>query len=286
MSLQKASIAIAILCISLISIHAAEPRTYLRIGTFNIRYDNPEDGINCWSMRKDSIYHFLSKEQPDVIGLQEVLCHQLQNLLTAMPNYKSVGVGRDDGKTKGEYAPILYRKDKYQLLNSSTFWLSEHPDSVSRGWDAACTRIATWALLKDKLTGKKFFILNTHFDHVGIQARRQSALLILKRIQKLAGNYPALITGDLNISDEEEAYQIITSNVFVLKDCWKATLQKEGPEYTFQDFGKRPKDKCKKIDFIFVTPEITVTHAEVISSMRNNSIYLSDHNPHFADMEF
>ncbi|MFA6872476.1 MAG: endonuclease/exonuclease/phosphatase family protein [Bacteroidaceae bacterium] len=286
MRLQKAAITIAIFCISLISIRAAEPHTYLRIGTFNIRYDNPKDGINRWSMRKDSIYCFLGKKQPDIIGLQEVLHHQLQDLLTAMPNYESVGVGRDDGKTKGEYAPILYRKDKYQLLNSSTFWLSEHPESASRGWDAACTRIATWALLKDKLTGHSFFILNTHFDHIGTEARRQSALLILKQVQKFAGNYPALITGDLNISDQEEAYQIITSNAFMLKDCWKIALRKEGPEYTFQDFGKRPKDKCKKIDFIFVTPQITVTHAEIIPSALSNLMYLSDHNSHFADVTF
>lgn len=286
MNIQKLYLAIAILGISLISICAAEARTHLRVGTFNIRYDNPEDGINSWNQRKDSIYHFLTKEQPDVIGLQEVLHHQLKNLLTAMPKYGSVGVGRDNGKTKGEYAPILYRKDKYELLNSNSFWLSEHPDSVSRGWDAACIRIATWALLKDKVSNEIFFVLNTHFDHVGTEARRQSALLILKQIQKIGGQYPAIITGDLNISDQQEAYQIITTNTFVLKDSWKIALHKEGPKYTFQDFGRRPEYQCEKIDFIFVTPQITVSHAEIFSSALSNSIYLSDHNPHFADVEF
>lgn len=286
MNIQKLYLAIAIIGISLISICVAEARTHLRVGTFNIRYDNPKDGINSWNQRKDSMYHFLAKEQPDVIGLQEVLHHQLQNLLTAMPKYDSVGVGRDNGKTKGEYAPILYRKDKYELLNSNTFWLSEHPDSVSRGWDAACIRIATWAILKDKVSNKTFFVLNTHFDHVGTEARRQSALLILKQIQKIGGQYPAIITGDLNISDQQEAYQIITTNAFVLKDCWKIALRKEGPKYTFQDFGKRPEYQCEKIDFIFVTPQITVSHAEIFSSALSNLIYLSDHNPHFADVEF
>jgi len=286
MGIPKLYLVAAILGTWMMTLSAAKPHTHLRVGTFNIRYDNSEDGINRWDQRRDSVYHFLTEKEPDIIGLQEVLHHQLQDLLTALPCYGYVGVGRDDGKTKGEYAPILYRKGKYDLLSGNTFWLSEHPDSVSRGWDAACIRIATWALLKDKLTGQKFFVLNTHFDHIGTEARRQSALLIINKIQYIAGNYPILLTGDLNISDQREAYRTLTTNTFILKDTWKVALQKEGPEYTFQDFGKLPDSKREKIDFIFVTPQITVTHAEIISSALSNSIYLSDHNPHFADIEF
>lgn len=277
---------IATLGIWLMAACSADKKTHLRVATFNIRYDNPEDSMNNWKYRKDKVCAFIREKQLDVVGMQEVLNSQLENLLAELPDYAYVGVGRDDGEKLGEFAPVFYLKDKYDLLDSNTFWLSENPDSVGIGWDAACTRVATWAKLKDKATGKEFLMLNTHFDHVGTEARRNSALLIIEKIKEIAGKHPAMITGDFNVSDQWEAYQTITSNEFVLKDAWKITKQKKGVAYTFHDFGRLSENKREKIDFIFVTPQIIVDNAEIISAAVNDSSYLSDHNPHFADIEF
>ena len=171
---------------------SSSPISHVRLATFNIRYDNPGDSLNSWKYRKDRVCEFIREKQPDVLGMQEVLHHQLEDLLAGLPDYAYVGVGREDGKTQGEYAPVFYRKDKYDLLDSNTFWLSEHPDSVGKlGWDAACTRVATWAKLKEKSTGKEFLMVNTHFDHVGTEARRNSALLIIDKIKEIAGTNSA-----------------------------------------------------------------------------------------------
>lgn len=266
---------------------APQKTSHVRLVTFNLRYDNPGDSLNAWQYRKDSVCSFIRARQFDVLGMQEVLDHQLKELLANLPGYASVGVGRDDGKMQGEYAPILYRTDKYDLLDNNTFWLCENPDSVGKlGWDAACTRIATWAKLKDKATGKEFLVVNTHFDHVGTEARRNSALLIIDQIKGIAGNLPAMLTGDFNVSEEWEAYKTITSNEFVLKDAWKIAGQTSGVGYTFHDFGRQPETEREKIDFIFVTPQVKVTDAEVVLSALTDSTYLSDHNPHVANIEF
>lgn len=256
-------------------------------GTFNVRYDNPEDGQNNWKYRKDKVADFIKKQHIDIIGMQEVLHNQLEDLKARLPEYAEVGVGRDDGKTKGEYSPLFFRKDKFELLDSHTFWLSQYPDSAGFiGWDGACTRIATWAKLKDKKTGKIFMAVNTHFDHVGTEARKNSALLIIKKIQEIVGKRPAVLTGDFNVSDKWEAYKTITSNAFVMKDAYKIAKKREGVNYTFHDFGKVPMKEREKIDYIFVTPQITVLDAYIPREAKGPTGYLSDHNPHVATLTF
>ena len=211
----------------------------------------------------------------------------MEDLKAGLPNYAAIGVGRDDGKEKGEYSPLFYRADKYEVLESNTFWLSQYPDSAGFiGWDGACTRIATWAKFKDKATGKIFMGVNTHFDHVGTEARRESALLIIKKIKEIVGDQPAVVTGDFNVNDQSEAYQTITTNEFVLKDAYKMTDQKAGPNYTFHDFGRYAMEKREKIDFIFVTPQIKVLNTEIAQNPETKTGYLSDHNPHMALLEF
>ena len=134
----------------------------------------------------------------DIVGMQEVLHNQLEDLLQRLPGYKSIGVGRDDGKTKGEYAPILYKEDRFEVLDSNTFWLSQYPDSIGFiGWDGACTRIATWAKMKDRQSGKIFMAVNTHFDHVGVTARREGALLIIRKIKRNSRRPPRSTDGRL-----------------------------------------------------------------------------------------
>ena len=261
--------------------------TRLTWGTFNIRYDNPDDGLNNWKYRKDSVARFILDENFDVIGLQEVLHNQLDDLKERLPGYTAVGVGREDGKTKGEYAPVLFRTDKFELLDSNTLWLSQYPDSAGFiGWDGACTRIATWAKLKDIKSGKIFMAVNTHFDHVGVEARKNSALLIIEKIKEIVGSEPAVLTGDFNVNDESEAYNTITTNEFVLNDAYRICNTRKGPGYTFHDFGKIPADKRQKIDFIFVTPNIRVVETEILQNPETITGFLSDHNPHTAVIEF
>lgn len=256
-------------------------------GTFNIRYDNPGDSLNNWKYRKDSVAKYISGKDFDVLGMQEVLYNQLNDLKERLPQYTAVGVGREDGKTKGEYAPLFFRTDKFELIDSNTFWLSQYPDSAGFiGWDGACTRIATWAKLKDKESGKIFMAVNTHFDHVGVEARKESALLIIERIKEIVGDKPAILTGDFNVTDSSEAYRTITGNEFVLKDAFKGSDRHEGPAYTFHDFGRIPMDKRPKIDFIFVTPNIKVLETSIVQNPETKTGFLSDHNPHTAVLEF
>lgn len=267
----------------------AQPASSLQIewATFNMRYDNPGDSLNNWQYRKDTVCQYILDKKMDIIGMQEVLHNQLEDLKAGLPNYAAIGVGRDDGKEKGEYSPLFYRADKYEVLESNTFWLSQYPDSVGFiGWDGACTRIATWAKFKDKATGKIFMGVNTHFDHVGTEARRESALLIIKKIKEIVGDQPAVVTGDFNVNDQSEAYKTITTNEFVLKDAYKMTNQNTGPNYTFHDFGRYAMDKREKIDFIFVTPQIKVLNTEIAQNPETKTGYLSDHNPHMALLEF
>ena len=267
----------------------AQPASSLQIewATFNMRYDNPGDSLNNWQYRKDTVCQYILDKKMDIIGMQEVLHNQLEDLKAGLPNYAAIGVGRDDGKEKGEYSPLFYRADKYEVLESNTFWLSQYPDSVGFiGWDGACTRIATWAKFKDKATGKIFMGVNTHFDHVGTEARRESALLIIKKIKEIVGDQPAVVTGDFNVNDQSEAYKTITTNEIVLKDAYKMTDQKTGPNYTFHDFGRYAMDKREKIDFIFVTPQIKVLNTEIAQNPETKTGYLSDHNPHMALLEF
>ena len=143
----------------------------LKILSYNIRYDNPDDGINKWEKRKGTIINYIKTNAPEIIGMQEVLNNQLIDLQSSLNEYKTVGVGREDGKTKGEYSPILFKTSKLKLIKSNTFWLSETPDKVSKGWDAALERICTYALFEQINTKKQFLIFNTHFDHIGINAR-------------------------------------------------------------------------------------------------------------------
>ncbi|WP_182022284.1 endonuclease/exonuclease/phosphatase family protein [Phocaeicola plebeius] len=269
------------------SCHSPQPTSEITWSTFNIRYDNPYDSLNSWTYRKDTVANFIKAQNLDIVGMQEVLHHQLEDLKARLPEYAEVGVGREDGKTQGEYAPLFYKKDRFELLDNNTFWLSQYPDSVGFiGWDGACTRIATWAKLKDKTNGKIFMAINTHFDHVGTEARKKGALLIIEKIKEIVGDQPAVVTGDFNVSDQSEAYQTITGNSFVLKDAHKTALQQEGASYTFHDFGRIPADSCEKIDFIFVTPQIEVQHSYIPEENREAKKFLSDHNPEIVHLSF
>ena len=258
----------------------------LKWATMNVRYDNPADSLNNWNYRKDSVAAFIKRQNIDVIGLQEVRNNQLEDLKLRLPEYAEVGVGRDDGKTAGEYAPIFYKKDKFDLLDSKTFWLSQYPDSAGFvGWDGACTRIATWAKLKNRENGQVVFAINTHLDHVGVDARKKGALLIIEQIKKLAEGMPVVLTGDFNVPETSEVYSIITNNEFKFNDAQKVAETTSGPKYTFHNFGKSPLKKREKIDYIFVTPEVTVKNSSIEQETAEDNFFLSDHNPQVVTLE-
>lgn len=291
----KKFILLALAMVLPLTVNCKSANCRLRWGTFNIRLQNDGDekaGVG-WSVRKDRVADYIKSNHIDVIGMQEVLHAQLQDLLTRLPEYDYVGVGRHDGKTEGEYSPVLFLKDKFEALEKGNFWLSETPDVPgSKGWDAALERIASYVKLKDKATGKVFMAVNTHFDHVGVVARRESAKLIMRKIQEIVGKQPAVVTGDFNVTEDDEAYTTMLGGEMVngklsnckLFDAYHETPNHSGTVYTYHDFCRIPPLKCEKIDFIFITPTIRVNQSHIEEP--NPKALLSDHNPHWADLEF
>ena len=154
----------------------------LKVMSYNIRLDHKGDGDNAWPNRKEATIAMLEDVKPDVFGVQEALPHQVAYITEQAPNYKNVGVGRDDGVAKGEFMSIFWNVETMEMLEWGTYWLSETPDVPSYGWDAACRRTATWALMKDKRNGKKFYFVNTHLDHRGVLARKNGLQLVVDNI--------------------------------------------------------------------------------------------------------
>lgn len=264
-----------------------ESRVNVRWGTFNIRLKNSKDDKLGWGwdVRKTRVAEYVRNNGIDIVGMQEVLHAQLTDLQELLPEYDYVGVGRHDGKTEGEYSPVFFRKDKYEALEKGNFWLSETPDEAgSKGWDAALERIASYVKLRDKATGKVFMAVNTHFDHIGKVARKESAKLIMSKIQDIVGKNPAVVTGDFNVTEEDEAYITMTTNEFRMNDAYHMTAHHTGTSYTFHDFCREDPLKCEKIDFIFLTPTIKVEHSHIENP--HPEAMLSDHNPHWADLCF
>ena len=254
----------------------------LEVVSYNIRYDNSQDGENQWDIRKETLASYLLKSSPDIIGMQEVLNNQLADLSNFLKEYKHVGVGREDGKTKGEYSPIFYRKSKLKVLMSSTFWLSETPQKISVGWDAALERICTYALFIDRKSKKQFWVFNTHFDHLGQKARSESVNLILEQISILNVNdYPILITGDLNLTPETLPIKKFQSNLNdVLSD-----LNLNNPKYgTFNGFDIT-KDAKRRIDYIF-QKGFRALSAEHIWIKTPKGLWASDHHPVYLKCSF
>ena len=182
----------------------------LNVMTFNIRYNNKNDSLNAWPYRKDNAASQIKFHNVHILGVQEALHEQVMDLSQSLSQYKHVGVGRDDGKAKGEYSAIFYDAARLKLLDSSTFWLSLTPEIPgSKSWDAAITRIVTWAKFTDLKTRKTFFVFNTHFDHIGKEARRESARLFRQKVKGIAGNSPVVITGDFNSKPSDDPIKIL-----------------------------------------------------------------------------
>ncbi len=253
------------------------------IMTFNIRYDNPYDKHNNWHFRKAELVDLIKYYSPDVLSVQEALSHQLDYIDSALTDYAYVGVGRDDGKRKGEFSAVFYKKSLFKVLKSGNFWLSETSDKASFGWDAACIRICTYTLLKNKLNNKKTWVFNTHFDHEGKKARIESMNLIIKKIKEFAktDNYPIILTGDFNMSPEHESIKNIQN---FMQDSYKVSKIKHyGPSGTFNDFDILKKLNYR-IDYIFVKGYKVLKHRH-IEDRRANDLRISDHLPVIAEFE-
>lgn len=253
----------------------------VNVMSFNIRYDNPEDSLDNWEYRKDRAARAIRFYDVDILGTQEVLHNQLVDLQERLPGYGVVGVGREDGKEKGEYSALWYKKDRFTLLDSGYFWLSETPEVPgSKGWDGACERIASWAKLKDKASGKEYFALNTHLDHVGVVARREGVTLILDKVNELSNGLPVIVTGDFNSEPESDVIKHVTdaANPEHLTDSRSVSPLVYGPAWSFHDFGKIPYDRRPLIDYVFVRNGLEVLRYGVLAETENEA-FLSDHAP-------
>lgn len=254
-----------------------------RVMTFNIRLDNPEDGVNSWENRKKILTKNLIRISPDIFGMQEVLQGQLQYLSENLPDYGYVGAGREDGKTAGEYGPVFYKKELFMVLHWGTFWLSATPaDTGSVGWDAALPRICTWVKFLDLVTDQDFIFINTHLDHMGDTARAESAKLILDFIENQTDRLPVILTGDFNCSPEEEPYRILTNSMNGIKDACLLANSSECGTGTFNGFGSE-KDP-KRIDMIFVKGAWKANSYEV-PEIKEGEMFISDHWPVVVELK-
>ena len=252
------------------------------IGTYNLRFDNKDDIGNLWVQRAPVVANLLRFHQFDVFGIQEGLKNQLDDLGKALPEYEHYGLGRNDGKDGGEHSSIFYRKDKFKLLKKGDFWLSAHPDQPGLGWDATCcNRICTWIYLQDLRTGKKFYYFNAHFDHQGVVARVESSKLILSKIKEIAGNTPAIFTGDLNGDHTSDSYQILAKSD-LLTDTYHQVEHPYQNNSSFNAFGADMKGFAV-IDHVFVTKGFTASRWGILTDTYHGK-YPSDHFPVLVDV--
>jgi len=254
----------------------------IRVISYNIRYNTPNDGINAWPNRSNDVSALLDFHQADIFGLQEALIGQIEDIHAQLPWMNWVGVGRDDGDKAGEFSPIFYNAEKYKALKNGGFWLNEATDKPGLGWDAACNRVCTWIILKEGKSKKPFMVLNTHFDHVGNKARSESAKLIIKKIKELnVDNLPVILMGDFNLTPDREPILLITKELNDSRSVSKKAPY--GPVGTFNSF-KFDAPMKDRIDYIFVSNAVDVLRYGVLTDSKDQR-YPSDHQPVLVDLK-
>lgn len=255
----------------------------MNVVTFNIRFNNPGDGINAWPNRIEMVSGLLRFHEADIFGMQEALIGQIEDIQKEMPDYEWFGLGRDKGDQSGEFSPMFFRKSKLILIQQGTFWLSETPDTPSKGWDAAFNRIVTWGKFQSKETGKRFFVFNTHFDHIGVEARKNSAQLIRNKMEELTSksDLPVILIGDFNLTPDTEPISLIKN---YLEDSREVSVEPPyGPVGTFQGF-KPGTEGENRIDYIFVNKGVKVLKYAVLSDSKEQRMP-SDHLPVMANIQ-
>ena len=260
----------------------------LNVLTFNIRYNTKNDSLNAWPYRKENAASQVLFHNVHILGVQEALHDQVMDLSQMLTKFKYTGVGRDDGKTKGEYSAIFYDTTRLKLLGSSTFWLSLTPDIPgSKGWDANITRIVTWAKFRDVMSKKIFLVFNTHFDHIGQEARRESAKILKQKVKEIAGSNPVIITGDFNAKPSDEPIRILVDANDADRFTDTKAISKTphyGPNGTFNGFGSKERDP-EPIDFVFIKGKWKVLQHATLSQSWGGR-FSSDHFPVFARLSF
>ncbi len=237
----------------------------ITVASYNLRYDNPEDSVrqNGWQQRCPVIANLILFHDFDIFGTQEGLHHQLEGLKNKLSGYEYIGVGRDDGNQKGEHSAIFYKTGKFELLQKGNFWLAENTDIPNLGWDAACIRICTWGEFREMKTNFKFFFFNLHMDHMGVDARKNSAGLVLDKIKLIAGQSPVILTGDFNVDQHDESYFLFDRSG-LLKDAYNQAEIRYDTNGTFNGFDPDAKTD-ERIDHIFLTKDFAVDRYAVLT---------------------
>jgi len=254
--------------------------------TYNIRYNNPADGLDAWDNRKAELIRFVSSQNADIIGFQEVLVGQLKELEAGLNSnsreflrkYDWVGVGRDDGKVKGEFAPIFFDRNRFEKISAGHFWLAPNPEMPEKGWDAACIRICTYVLLKDRASGDSFSVFNAHLDHIGALARAESAKLLLKKMKEIFPKGKHVLMGDFNAD--------ITDSAFAKFRSWENSRKDFSPkEYTYSTFDPTVLSG-PLIDHILIDFRVSKKGKAIILRPMLRNRYLSDHFPVVWEIQF
>jgi endonuclease/exonuclease/phosphatase family metal-dependent hydrolase len=259
-------------------------KSTLTVMSFNVRYINTKDGVNIWVNRKEKVAEVISSNNVDIAGLQEPWKDQIRDLEKLLPEYSWFGWSRDNGKSKGEFVPIFYKKDKLSVVGKGIFWLSKTPEKIgSKGWDVKYPRIVIWARFKEKVSEKEFYLFNTHLG--GDTARFESAKLLRSKIDEMTDGLPVIVTGDFNSIPNSPPYEtMINGNYKVeLVDAFHSAIEKNDEIYTNYLFDGNDKD-LKRIDYIFVSPKIKVLYHEIINK-RIGEYYPSDHLALKAELE-
>lgn len=279
---MKRTVLIAVLLLLSINIATQAQQNNLTIGTYNIRLyvtDDEERG-EIWSTRCKVMCDQMNFEAPDAFGAQEVTYRQLVDMLAQLDGYAFTGRGRDDGNKEGEYSCIFYKEDRLELLDEGTFWLSETPEKVSFGWDAACRRVCSWGKFHVRNTDFTFYHFNLHMDHIGVMARREGAKLVMSRIRSIAQGMPVVLTGDFNVDQNDEIYTIFSQSG-LLNDSYEIARLRFAENGTYIAFDPNAKTDSR-IDHIFVSPNFTVDRYAVLTNgywtAVPNAVSSNEHN--------
>lgn len=261
------------------TIMAGKPEnTELKVMSYNIRLGSANDGTNSWAMRYTATGEMLEDQKPDVFGVQEALDYQIR-YIEEMCGYEYVGVGRENGKKEGEHMAIFWNKKTVSMLKWGTFWLSETPEEPSMGWDAACRRTATWALMKDKKTGRKFYFINTHLDHKGTEAQKNGLKLIVDRLSEInPDGYPMVLTGDFNITPDNKALTELDAKM----QSARKIAEKTDSLDTYNGWGRG----SGVIDYIYVSGFSSCPEFQTVVKRYNDRKFVSDHYPVVARLIF
>lgn len=263
------------------TLHAAEPDNALTVMSFNLRYGTANDGENSWPNRDHLVIRVFRDRDAQIVGVQEALAFQLNEITAEFPHYAVIGVGRDDGKTKGEYAAILYDTRRFAVDTSGTFWLSDTPEIVaSTSWGNSITRICTWARLIDRDSGQALYVYNAHYDHRSQESREKSSALILQQIASRVHDDPLVLMGDFNAGESNLAITSINDSELI--HAYRALHPDETTVGTFNSFDGASDGEM--IDHIFVSPGLKIIAAD-IDRTNHNARYPSDHFPVWASFK-